>query len=113
MDLDNVTSYVSSSPFVREYALEGGLDSSLPASDVVITAERVVLVDALLRKHYVELTVDDLEELTGLSEHRFRDGLDALVNSGLVAYENGEYWIDKSDSRVSDLRDEQTSLLGE
>lgn len=51
MDLSTLTSYVSSSPFVREYALEGGLDSSLPASDVVNTSERVVLVDVLLRKH--------------------------------------------------------------
>jgi len=108
-----LTKYSRISPLVKENR-DDGLDSDLPLSDVVDTGPKVVVIDALLRKHYVPVNSAELSEGTGLNVTRVSDALDAFIDAGIVTEtENGKYQIDTENEQVRDLRDYQTSLLGE
>lgn len=108
------STYSSSSPFVQEYAIDrSGLDDSLPMSSVIDSSEKVVIVDALLRKHYTELSVSELAQVTGISESSVEECIGSLVDSGLAVSDDGSYSIKKGRGEVKRLREIQINMLGD
>jgi hypothetical protein len=112
MDSDSLTSYSGASPFVEKYAIEDdGLGYKLDVSGIVSSAERVVVLDALMRKHYTVVSVGELNDVTGLAEPVIERVLESFMCYSVVSESDGDYRIDTESSRVQAWRDEQNRLF--
>lgn len=108
----DLTEYSLNSPFVQEYAIKNdGLSKKYPESNVIDTSEKVVIVDALLRKYYNSLSTQELTLITGLDESDISEVLDQFETENIVELENDSYMISKQNNVVESLRDIQIELL--
>jgi len=107
-----LTDYSATSPFVQEFAIDGnGLPDSAPASDVIDTPRKVVLIDAFLRKHYDTLNSHDLSVVTGVRHSEIQDILQTFHTEGLIELEDSLYTVANMNDRVTALREFQLSFL--
>jgi len=109
-----LSEYSKSSSFVQQFAIEGdGLDESHCGSEVIDSSKRVVLFDALLRRHYMPITAEDLDDLTDFGEYFIQDVLLQFEEVGfVVAVEEARYELNTDNDCVCELRDLQKELMG-
>lgn len=113
MNADELTEYSTTSSLVKKYAItQSGVPSSWPYADVLDTSESVVLLDALLRRHYISLTASELSTGTGLNQSRIEELLDNFLTAGIItdSFDNG-FELETTNPQVKDLREKQKDLL--
>lgn len=92
--------------------MDDGLTDEAPLSETINTPTKVVVIDALLRKHYVTLTKQEITEVTGLQLKDVDETIENLVESGIVVKSDGDFKVGKQNSQVKSLREYQKDLLG-
>lgn len=107
----DLTEFSTNSGFVQEFALNGdGLPETAPASDVVDTPQKIVVLDAFLRKHAETISKHDIEVLTGLRVPEIQEIVLEFQAEGILELDNSMYTIANMNEDVTELRHLQNSL---
>lgn len=95
---EDVSNYVSRSPFANQFD-----------GDTEIAGQ---LMDVLLRKHYTELSFNQIMNYFGEEKSDdVEDALEVFIGLGMVVKESGGYRVVKDNEVVQDLREEQTDMM--
>lgn len=110
--MDELTRYSEISSFVQKYGVsKGGLDESLPGSNVVDSVEAVVILDAFLRRHYKPLSISDLVEITEVDTTLIEAIVEDFQSVNFIELTDEGYELNTENSSVKELRDLQKSLF--
>jgi len=114
MNADDLTKYSRTSSLVKKYAVtSSGVPSSWPCASVLDTSESVVVLDAVLRRHYISLTASELATGTGLNQPQVEAVLDSFVRAGLITDSlQNAFELNTDNQKVRELREKQKALLG-
>ena len=111
--MDELPKYSKVSSFVQKYAVSGsGLEKSVCASDTVNSSERVVILDAFLRRHYTTVTSSGLQELTEFNEEKIENILSDFEKADILNQVKDGYQLNRTNDCVHDLKEIQKDLMG-